>query len=332
VYVVRAGAPNFEVTNLRAKKAMATGFAVGGIVGGLIGMALMKGVDTGADLERSIPANEAHSRLASRMIERLPAEGTPRWIDAAAGGATLAALPPSAPTLVLKLDKWGIKSHDDDEDAFRPILEVTARLSKDGAVIWKAECDGDTSFARPPLPTLTELRKDNHAVLRAMMEGAIDACADELTARLLGGPMPAAAVSEKREIRLTGKSLGDVETIVLGKTSPPGLAAGRFDARFNQVTLSAADVERLRRLILESIAGQGESELRLAGTIDGRPFEARMERNGAGRARVRFDGLRFVADPDVDAFLAAFTGPGVRRVDIRGEAAGRPIERSYPAR
>jgi hypothetical protein len=327
VYVVRAGAPVFEVKSLRQKQAIATGAAIGGLVGALVSMALMKGMDTGADLQGSLSPREAHARLASRVIAGLAAEASPtapRWVDAGE------VAPSGAPSLVLKLDTWGIKA-EGAHDALRPIVEVTGRLSKNGAVLWKAECDAEAIPRGAPLPSLAEVRQDRD-LLRGMMERAIDACADELTARLLGGATPAAAVAEKRELRAKGKSLAEIERIVLGDTSTPGLASGRFDARFNEVTLSAADVERLQRLIRASMFGDGESELRLAGTIDGRQFEARMERNRAGRARVRFEGLQFLSDADAEALLGVFTGPGVQKVNIQGEAAGRPIKRSHPPR
>ena len=70
--------------------------------------------------------------------------------------------------------------------------------------------------------------------------------------------------------------------------------------------------------------------LKLDGTLDGRRFQAKLERNSAGRARLKFEGLTFAAEPDVDTFLDAFARPGLRRVELEGEAGGRRVKRSRP--
>jgi hypothetical protein len=336
IYVVPSGTPKFEVTDLRVKQVMA-GAQVAGLVGVLVGLAIVKGMDTGDDLNRRLAPEEAMSRFRPRLLQTLGSDSHlagVRWIDAGGTRSDRAAAPPQAAILTLKLDEWGIRSHKDDSEAFVPVVTIVAKLTRNDTVLWKAECTPADDSAGLPLPTLPELRSNNNERLHQLMERAVDACADDLAARFLGrsGPPRDSDKPEKRELRLTGKTLGDVEAIVLGTAGSPGLVAGPapFDARFQDVALAQTDLEALQRVLREAMAGPGDSELRVNGSMAGRRFATRMERNRAGRARLKFEGLRFASEADVDAFLAAFAAPGIRRIEFEGEAGGRMVKRSQP--
>ena len=339
IYVTSQGAPEFKVarTNPIAGGAVAAAPVVGAL-GALVLWGVVtvvtKAMDKGADRALTPAPEDSLASLRLRLIRNLEAEASlsgTRWID---GQAVLQGRPMNDETpggvLTLTLDKWGLHAHKSDSEAFLPVLGVTATLLKQGERLWQAECEPRPEQAAWPLPTLAELAANQNARLYRVIERAMEACADELTARLIGRAVPEPREARKREVKAARKSLGDVETIMLGTRESPGLAAGRFEARFSDLALTNPDLETLQRLLREAMIGPGESELRIDGTLDGRPFEAKLERNSAGRARLKFEGLHFAAEPEVDTFLAAFTGPGLRRVDFDGEVEGRRVRRSRP--
>jgi len=333
VYVVSEGTPEFKVTkpDYAASGVGSAAGAVGGVVGALVvwGIvhAISKAMDKGGDQIVALAPQDALAWLRPRLIRNLEAEATlagTRWVD----GQPTTDVPGSV--LTLKLDKWGLRADKSDSDAFLPVLAVTATLVKGSERVWQGECEARREHVAPPLHTLAELGANNNGRLRDVMTRALEACADELTARFLGRATPELRGPGKLEVKVTGRSLSAVEAMMLGTREAPGLAAGRFEARFSELTLTNPDLGTLQRLFRESMTGPGDAELKLDGTLDGQPFEAKLERNSAGRARLKFEGLRFAAEPDVDTFLDAFARPGLRRVEFDGEAGGRRVKRSRP--
>ena len=333
VYVISEGTPEFKVTKPDpvAGGAGAAAGAVGGVIGALIvwGVvyAITKATDKDNDRALTLAPQDALAWLRPRIIRNLEAEATlagARWID----GAPVKEAP--GRVLTLRLDKWGLRADKSDSDAFLPVVAVTATLVKDSERLWHGECETRREHATSPLHTLAELGANNNGRLRDVITRALEVCADELTARFLGRAAPEPREPGKVEVKVTGKSLGDIEAVMLGTRETPGLAAGRFEARFSELALTNPDLVTLQRLFRESMTGPGESELKLDGTLDGRRFQAKLERNSAGRARLKFEGLTFAAEPDVDTFLDAFARPGLRRVELEGEAGGRRVKRSRP--
>jgi hypothetical protein len=328
VFVTHRGRPTFSISDQRREAMTSAAAGAGGILGALVAMAVMKGVgDGGAGLEKLVTIDLVADRLEQRLVTRLQSEPTAsgvRWTAAGPGGSRTV----DAPSLEFELKRWGIKSHDDDWDAFFARVEGVAKVSMGEEILWEAECEPPLAPGMFPLPTMAELREDRERLPR-MMTTAAEACADDLVARLLNPTAAASERPEKRELTLERTTLEEVRAVLFGRDTLPGLVVGpaRFEARFQGVQLDPGRLGALQELVREAMAAPPGSEVRVQGTIEGRRFETRMERNRAGRVRVKFSGLRFSRAGDVDQFLAPFIRPGIRRVEFDGEAEGLPLKK-----
>ena len=127
------------------------------------------------------------------------------------------------------------------------------------------------------------------------------------------------------ELNLDFATPGDVESRLLGES---GLVHGsrRFQAAFARMVLTGDDAWRLRTFIKDALASPAGSDLRFEGTIKGAKFKARMEKDRTGSARVKFEGLTFENEPEMEDFLAPFSTEDVDELQLRGSIAGRRIE------
>jgi hypothetical protein len=236
----------------------------------------------------------------------------------------------SATVLDVKIVNWGLHFQPADPKTFLALYRVRARLVRldQGNVVWNAEVTcGAGADRRFGTPTLDELKADGGALLKTTMATAADACVEPLLARFRGQepPRPSATPNESTELTLEHATLSQAEADLFGAG---GLVHGsrRFDAKFKDVALTAHDLPRLRALMREATASPWRSEVQVRGTIDGRAFKAKMEKNGAGRSEFMFEGLRFADEAQAGAFLAPLQGRGVRQVKLEGFVAGRPIK------
>lgn len=79
--------------------------------------------------------------------------------------------------LEVRTTKWGIDNNRAKYAAGARVL----RLS-DGAMLWDAICDDVTADKDKPSPEIDALRADNGALLKAKLNQAAEACADQLVA------------------------------------------------------------------------------------------------------------------------------------------------------
>jgi hypothetical protein len=125
------------------------------------------------------------------------------------------------------------------------------------------------------------------------------------------------------EVTVERGTLADVEARLAGES---GLARGPrpYEADFEGLRLTGADVPRLGALVKEAMASPPGSDLELEGTVDGRDFEASMEKDKAGRVRVQFEGLAFADEEQLTAFLAPFATAPLHELTVDGSVGGRP--------
>ncbi len=323
IYVVPTGTAKFSVRNREREDVANTTGAYLGLIGLAVAIGTAHALDA-SDRANDIVVDPPMPRLQERLIAALgaePALGGVQWVPANTAEHR-------SPVLTLELQRWGIESPKQDGSVYMPIVEVKATLVKGPDEMWSASCD--SSLDRRSV--LVDLRKDPEQ-LRTMMARATDACADDLVAAFLNRRSRDRSEEKKREVSFDGSRLSDVEA-VLGTAEGNGLVAGqrRFEAEFEHLALTAADVTTIQRIVRDSMAAPRRSELKLRGTIDGQRFEAKMEKYASGRVRVKFDGLRFASEEDVDAFLAPFDDPIVRKLELVGEVAGRPLDRAREAK
>jgi hypothetical protein len=120
-------------------------------------------------------------------------------------------------------------------------------------------------------------------------------------------------------------SLAEAEQRLLGAG---GLVEGRerFEARFDGLALGATDVAAVRALMERAFDAPAGSEIELRGTLEGRPFRAEAEKSRAGRVKFKLRGYRFDDAGQAEAFIAPFTGRGVRGVELEALVAGQPAK------
>lgn len=319
IYVVATESARFTLRSLREERAHALGAGIGGLIGWGVAAAASPAIEGRKDVTGTTFPDPPLPRLKERVLSALAADPKLAGAQWTMVDGSAERVPPGALSLMLKLEKWGVTSFDDDPDVYGPFVQATAKLLRDGDVLWKSECQ--PTGGRDAMPfTVAGMRNDPER-LRAVMMRATDACADELAAGFAGR-------GERREkVRLEKSSLADVERVLVGTAAGRGLisSATRFDAEFRRLAIGTDHLAVVQKVMRESIAALPGSELKLAGTLDGRPFEAKMERSRSGRVRVRFAGLRFATEDEVRAFLAPFEGPRFRKIEFSGDAGGRPI-------
>jgi hypothetical protein len=145
---------------------------------------------------------------------------------------------------------------------------------------------------------------------------------DCATIRKLGaGELPAL------ELSLSLRTLAEVEVRLLGDSGLLKLSRGTrpIEAGFKGLALTGPEILRLSTLIREALASPAGSEVELTGTIDGATFRAAMDKNREGRARVRFEGLRFKDDQEMRAFVAPLETETLKEFTLEGSVAGRRI-------
>jgi hypothetical protein len=276
-------------------------------------------------------------RFKQTVLAALQSEATlsgVQWTDVAATSSNdpmiVSRVTGGAPVLELHIMQWGLTKHDDDSGVFVPLFVARARLVRAHEVVWEAVCDPpDRHEANPP--RLHELRTDRER-LNTMLTAAIDLCAADLGKRFVGQRLAKPERPDKRELKERGRALADIESALRGRPGTPGLVAGpaRFEAKFEEVSATAADVPALQRLALDMLGAPAGSELKIAGLMDGAKFEVKIEKNKAGRVEGKFKGLRLQSDDELTSLLRAFTGPVVRRVEFEGEVAGRSRKAQAP--
>ncbi|MBI2207788.1 MAG: hypothetical protein HYU41_28485 [Candidatus Rokubacteria bacterium] len=319
IYVVATESASFTLRNVREERAHALGAGIGGVIGGGIAAAASPAIEGRKDVTTTTFPDPPLPRLKERVLSALASDPKLAGVQWTMVDGTSDRVPPGALSLMLKLEKWGVSSFDDDPDVYGPLVQATAKLLRGGDVLWKSECQ--PTGGRDAMPfTVGGMRNDPER-LRAVMMRATDECADELAAGFAGRG------DREEKVRLDKSSLGDVERVLVGTAAGPGLIRGiaPFDAEFRHLAIGTHQLAVVQKLVHESIAAVPGSELKLAGTFDGRPFEAKMERSRSGRVRVRFAGLRFATEAEVQAFLAPFEGPRFRKIEFTGDAGGRPL-------
>jgi len=127
------------------------------------------------------------------------------------------------------------------------------------------------------------------------------------------------------KVNLDYATPADVESKLFSES---GLVHGprRFQAAFERMVLTSDDAWRLRTFIQHALASPAGSDLKFEGTIKGAKFKARMEKDRTGSARVKFEGLTFQNEPEMEDFLAPFSTEDVDELQLRGSIAGRRIE------
>ena len=119
------------------------------------------------------------------------------------------------------------------------------------------------------------------------------------------------------ELSLNFRTLAHVEARLLGVS---GLVRGArpFEAEFKGLSLTGQEILRLSTLIRDALASPAGSEVTLTGMIDSAKFEATMDKDREGRARVRFEGLTFNDERDMREFVAPLETESTKGVPARG--------------
>lgn len=235
----------------------------------------------------------------------------------------------TAAVLDVKTTDWEIHPHSSDSDAF--VLEYRARLrvlrAGDHRTVWEAECQPAVTDVRSPLPTLAELHAERGARLSTLIAETADACAKDLVAQAVGRPIrrpPPAKV----EVKLKRPTLDEVERRLVG---PGGIVGGdaRFEVEIEDLALTAPDVGRVRTLLQQALTAPRGSDLKVEGTIDGRDFKARLEKNKAGRSEMKLEGFQFADDARLREFVAPFLLPSMKELKIEARVADRRREITF---
>jgi hypothetical protein len=127
------------------------------------------------------------------------------------------------------------------------------------------------------------------------------------------------------ELKFEFATPADAEVWLSGES---GLVRGtrRFQAHFERMVLISKDVWRLRALIKDAIVSPAGSELTFEGTVNGERLKARLEKDKTGRVRVKFEGVTFQDERELEEFLSGFPPERLEELMTKGSVAGRPIE------
>ncbi len=128
------------------------------------------------------------------------------------------------------------------------------------------------------------------------------------------------------ELKFEFATPADAETWLSGES---GLVRGtrRFQAHFERMVLTGRDVWRLRALIQDAIVVPAGSELTFEGTVSGEKLKARLTKDKGGLVQVKFEGVTFQDERELEEFLSVFSPERLEELIIKGSVAGRPIER-----
>ncbi len=80
-------------------------------------------------------------------------------------------------------------------------------------------------------------------------------------------------------------------------------------------------------LIRDALVSPAGSELTFEGTVSGQKFKAKLVKDKTSRVQVKFEGVTFQDERELEEFLSAFPPERLEEVIIKGFVAGRPIER-----
>ena len=130
------------------------------------------------------------------------------------------------------------------------------------------------------------------------------------------------------EVRVLPATLEDVSAKLLGEAGlvPRGQ---RFEAKFEALTLNGGDVEPLVNLLRAALRARPRSELELNGTLEYKPFTAKLDLDREGRGRLRLEGFVFASEAEVHQFLARFEGAeGLAGLTLAGSVAGETLRRT----
>ncbi len=130
------------------------------------------------------------------------------------------------------------------------------------------------------------------------------------------GAGPAWAASEPVEVKVEGADLAVIQSTLAG-------AAEGFEAKFQGVDVTAADQAQLRDIVTGLADLPRDAEVKIQGTVDGRPFEVKAE-NEAGRTEVKVEGLAFNDFATLEAFLRQFS-----EAKFEGVVAGQRVEAKF---
>lgn len=197
------------------------------------------------------------------------------------------------------------------------------RLSPGDQKIARALFDAQVGSATPGT---TKLSLDDIAALKGSGKGWGVVFQDMkarglIEARNLGQVVSQA--NHEARVRADGATLQDVERAVFDRQGAP--AQRPVEARFRDLSLTKADQQALLKDIQRFGQLPEGSRVRLAGRIDGRPFEAEV-RNHEGELRVETRGLRFASRQDAQAFVDSLRQAGAERVRVRGTIDGQRFE------
>ena len=130
------------------------------------------------------------------------------------------------------------------------------------------------------------------------------------------------------DVKIHGATLADVRVTLFGLPAGSGLI-GRgqaFDAKFDQMALTAQDAPQLLTLVRDVLQLPPRSEVKIEGTIDRARFKAMVERSKSGHAEIKVEGLTFADSQQMLAFLETVTHQGAKECKVRGFIGQRPIE------
>jgi hypothetical protein len=288
----------------------------------------------GQQLMMEIPLEDPVVRVKDRLISGLSAESGIGRIRAAAtamAGDDLKSLKQAVgPVTVLdvRTTRWGLSPYQSDPKSFLAHYTVKVRLIRldQEKVLWRDEIScytaGDRRFGAP---TLDELSADGGALLKRTMAETAEVCADPLLARFRGitATPPVPSPNTPAKVTLDPTTLARAEDVLFGAS---GLVEGsrRFKAKFQGLTLTTADLPRLRTMLQRATASPWRSEVQIRGTLDGVAFKAEMDKGSVGRTEFTFEGFQFDDEAQASAFVAPLQGRGVREVKLVGVAGGLP--------
>ena len=238
--------------------------------------------------------------------------------------------------LDLKPLAWSLSYHPSDSDVYVVTYLARGRLLRleDGRVLWEGYCHPHRHWTEPYPALMEDLKAGGGLELRARLRAAATGCADDLVTQIVRGDTSALIGPghgpqlyqwpDAADVKLDSIPLAGIRARLPGEGGP--LPAGkRFDAKFQQVTLTGADMTALHDLIREALALPPASELKIDGTVDGGPLKVKIDRNKAGRTEVELDGLAFADQEQLTTFVAAFKRPELKELDLKARVGDQPV-------